>query len=121
MSGPQFRRLYEAEWADWNELPVYTFDRAVGPVFEWTRYEEGVLRNLIELYPDLAAPLSMIIDRLYDLHPVVKENYYHPKMLGSWSIKAVMPTINPEMDYAKLQVGIRPCGSGSNQRIPVRE
>ena len=74
-----------------------------GPVFEWTRYEEGVLRNLIELYPDLAIPLSRIIDRLYDLHPVVKENYYHPDMLGSWSIKAVMPTINPAMDYAKLE------------------
>jgi hypothetical protein len=77
-----------------------------GPVLMWTRYEEGVLRNLGELYPDLKAPLSRIIDRLYDLHPVVKENYYHPKMLGSWSIKAVMPTINPEMDYARLE-GIR--------------
>jgi hypothetical protein len=27
-------------------------------------------------------------------------------MLGSWSIKAVMPTINPDMDYEKLE-GIR--------------
>ena len=27
MSGPQFRQLYGAEWADWNLLPVYTFDR----------------------------------------------------------------------------------------------
>ena len=54
----------------------------------------------------------MIIDRLYDLHPVVKENYYHPKMLGSWSIKAVMPTINTEMDYAKLE-GIKE-GTGAS-------
>ena len=74
-----------------------------GPVFMWTRYEEGVLKNLAELCPDLAAPVSKIIDRLFDLHPVVKENYYHPEMLGSWSIKAVMPTINPDMDYAKLE------------------
>lgn len=77
-----------------------------GPVFTWTRYEEGVLRSLSEACPDLAAQLSGIIDRLFDLHPLVKENYYHPAMLGSWSIKAVMPTINPEMDYAKLD-GIR--------------
>ena len=77
-----------------------------GPVFMWTRYEEGVLKSLAELYPDLAAPISRVIDRLFDLHPVVKENYYHPDMLGSWSIKAVMPTINPDMDYAKLE-GIR--------------
>ena len=77
-----------------------------GPVLMWTRYEEGVLNNLAELYPDLATPISKIVDRLYDLHPVVKENYYHPDMLGSWSIKAVMPTIDPDMDYAKLE-GIR--------------
>ena len=77
-----------------------------GPVFMWTRYEENVLKNLAELCADLAAPVSKIIDRLFDLHPVVKENYYHPNMLGSWSIKAVMPTINPDMDYAKLE-GIR--------------
>jgi hypothetical protein len=83
-----------------------------GPVFEWTRYEEGVLGNLLELYPDLAVSLKRIIDRLYDLHPVVKENYYHPRMLGSWSIKAVMPTINPEMDYAKLE-GIKE-GTGAS-------
>jgi len=83
-----------------------------GPVFMWTRYEEGVLRNLLELYPDLAVSLKRIIDRLYDLHPVVKENYYHPRMLGSWSIKAVMPTINPEMDYAKLE-GIKE-GTGAS-------
>ena len=77
-----------------------------GPVLMWTRYEESVINNLIELCPDLKAQLSKIIDRLYDLHPVVKENYYHPKMLGSWSIKAVMPTINADMDYEKLE-GIR--------------
>lgn len=29
MSAPQFRQLYGAEWADWNLLPVYTFDREV--------------------------------------------------------------------------------------------
>ena len=74
-----------------------------GPVFMWTRYEEGVLKNLAELCPELADPISRVIDRLFDLHPLVKENYYHPDMLGSWSIKAVMPTINPAMDYAMLE------------------
>jgi hypothetical protein len=74
-----------------------------GPVLMWTNYEEGVIKNLISIFPDLAGPLQEIIDRLYDLHPVVKQNYYHPKMLGSWSIKAVMPAINPDMDYARLE------------------
>ena len=77
-----------------------------GPVLMYTTYEQTVINGLIEMFPDLAEPLQNIVDRLYDLHPVVKANYYHPDMLGSWSIKAVLPTINPDMDYAQLE-GIR--------------
>ncbi len=74
-----------------------------GPVLMYTSYEKTVINALIDRFPDLAAPLRRIVERLFDLHPVVKNNYYHPKMLGSWSIKAVMPTIAPQMDYSKLE------------------
>jgi len=74
-----------------------------GPVLMYTTYERTVIEGLSEMFPDLAKPLQRIIDRLYDLHPVVKANYYHPDMLGSWSIKAVTPTINPEMNYSTLE------------------
>lgn len=74
-----------------------------GAVLMYTNYEEGVIRRLIELFPDLTEPLQKIIDRLFDLHPVVRDNYYHPKMLGSWSIKAVTPCIAPHMNYAELE------------------
>ena len=74
-----------------------------GPVLMWSNYEKLVINNLVELLPDLEKPLQAIVDRLYDMQPVVKENYYHPEMLGSWSIKAVMPTIKPGMDYAGLE------------------
>lgn len=73
-----------------------------GPVLMYTNYEEGVVKRLIELFPDLTEPLNKIVDRLFDLHPVVKDNYYHPKMLGSWSIKAVSPCIAPHMNYAEI-------------------
>lgn len=75
---------------------------ADGPVLMYTAYEKGVIRGLAERYPDLAGTLEAIIERLVDLYPVTKANYYHPSMLGSWSIKAVLPTIAPEMDYAHL-------------------
>jgi predicted RecB family nuclease len=68
----------------------------------YTSYEETVIRGLIEMYPDLEDSLQRIIDRLFDLHPVVKEHYYHPDMLGSWSIKAVLPTIGADVDYSIL-------------------
>ena len=74
-----------------------------GPVLMYTSYEKTVIEGLIDLFPDLAEPLQKIIDRLFDLFPVVRENYYHPKMLGSWSIKAVLPAIAPHMNYAELE------------------
>ncbi len=83
-----------------------------GPVVMYTNYEERVINGLIELFPDLEDPLQDIVDRLIDLHPIVKDNYYHPKMLGSWSIKAVLPTIAPHMDYAML-AGIKE-GTGAS-------
>ena len=73
-----------------------------GPVLMYTSYEKIVIEGLMDLFPDLAGALAAIVDRLFDLHPVVKLNYYHPDMLGSWSIKAVLPTIAPDMDYARL-------------------
>ncbi len=33
---------------------------------------------------------------------MTKACYYHPDMLGSWSIKAVIPTVAPELDYENL-------------------
>ena len=83
-----------------------------GPVLMYTSYEQRVIEGLVDMFPDLAVPLQKIINRLWDLHPVVKENYYHPDMLGSWSIKAVLPTINPEMDYSALD-GIKE-GTGAS-------
>jgi hypothetical protein len=73
-----------------------------GPILMYTSYERQVIEGLADLYPDLADELEKICSRLYDLHPIVKKNYYHPAMLGSWSIKAVMPTIDGDMDYSKL-------------------
>jgi len=74
-----------------------------GPVLMYTNYEQHVIETLIGMLPTLQEPLQNIVGRLFDLHPVVKNNYYHPDMLGSWSIKAVLPTINPRMDYRKLE------------------
>jgi hypothetical protein len=73
-----------------------------GPVLMYTSYEDGVLKNLIGLFPDLEAPLQAIRDRLVDLHPVTKRNYCHPDMHGSWSIKSVIPTVAPELSYEDL-------------------
>jgi len=65
-------------------------------------FERKVLRELAQCFPDLASRLNALHDRVVDLEPVVKAHYYHPGMMGSFSIKAVLPTIVPELVYATL-------------------
>jgi hypothetical protein len=73
-----------------------------GPVFAYTAFERRILSESATRYPDLAPALHGIISRLVDLHEVARAHYYHPSQKGSWSIKAVLPTIAPELDYANL-------------------
>lgn len=74
-----------------------------GPVLMYTGYEKTVINGLISMFPDLEKPLAEIVSRLWDLHPLIKAHYYHPDMLGSWSIKAVLPCIASHMDYSTLE------------------
>jgi len=76
--------------------------RQDGPIFMYTPFERGCIATLATFCPDLAEPLGKIANRLVDLHPIAKQHYYHPAMGGSWSIKAILPTIAPELDYASL-------------------
>ena len=73
-----------------------------GPILVYSSYEKRIIGDCIERFPDLEDSLSAIVDRLVDLLAVAKENYYHPDMRGSWSIKAVLPTIAPDLDYTNL-------------------
>lgn len=73
-----------------------------GPIVVYTPYERRVLRELAERYPDLGSPLEALAERIVDLHPPTRRHYYHPAMLGSWSIKAVLPTVAPDLSYAAL-------------------
>ena len=73
-----------------------------GPIVVYTPYERRVLNELAARYPDLAARLTAATERIVDLHPATRRGYYHPAMQGSWSIKAVLPTVAPDLSYAKL-------------------
>ena len=73
-----------------------------GPILVYTPYEKRVIHELAERFPDLAPALLPLAERIVDLHPQIKKHYYHPAMLGSWSIKSVLPTIAPEIDYSSL-------------------
>ena len=65
-------------------------------------FENGRLKELGARFPDLERNLLDIVDRVVDLLPIVKNHYYHPDQKGSWSIKSVLPTIAPDLDYQDL-------------------
>lgn len=65
-------------------------------------FEEKRIEELAQRFRDLARPLKALLERLVDLRPIAESNYYHPAQKGSWSIKAVAPTIAPDLDYANL-------------------
>lgn len=74
-----------------------------GAIFVYNAGFEGArIKELAERFPELAGALLEIKDRLVDLHPITKANYYHPGQHGSWSIKAVLPAVAPDLSYEAL-------------------
>jgi hypothetical protein len=66
-----------------------------------------VLNETAAALPDLAPGLQGIADRLVDLLPIARTHYYHPAMMGSWSLKAVLPTVAPDLDYRNLEDAVQ--------------
>jgi len=65
-------------------------------------FEKRVIRELAEMYPDLSEALLEMNERFFDLLPITRKAYYHPSQMGSWSIKAVLPALVPELNYKDL-------------------
>lgn len=73
-----------------------------GPIVVYSGFEKKVISNLADRYSDLSVALKALIPRLYDLLPIAREHYYDYRMMGSWSIKKVLPTVCDDLDYNKL-------------------
>ena len=68
--------------------------------FEITRLNE-IARD----FPEYADEIEKLISRIKDLMiPFQKKYYYAPEMKGSYSIKAVLPALVPELSYDNLEI-----------------
>ena len=72
------------------------------PIFAYSNFESKVVKTLAERLPKLARQLLAIDARLVDLQVIAEKHYYHPQQQGSWSLKAVLPTIAPDLRYDNL-------------------
>jgi hypothetical protein len=73
------------------------------PVLVYSRYEGIQLRQLADLFPDLAPALLALHDRLLDLLPAVRRHVYHPAFDFSFSLKAVAPALAPDFGWHDLE------------------
>lgn len=55
-------------------------------------------------YEKDALALENIAKRFVDLLPILKDRFYHPAQKGSYSIKAVLPIVAPELSYKDLTI-----------------
>jgi hypothetical protein len=77
-----------------------------GPIFVYNKGFEGArIEDVIRHLQDevgLVAALAAIKARLVDLKPITQDAYYNPIQKGSWSIKAVLTAMVPELSYKNL-------------------
>jgi hypothetical protein len=83
----------------------------------WSNFETSVLRDMAELFPDLAERLIAVSYRIVDLLRIVHDNIVHPKFYGSYSMKHVAPALAPDVSYADLDIGDGGEASASFYRI----
>ena len=75
-----------------------------GSICVYSAYEEAMMRQLVEAFPEFRSAFKAIIKRLWDLHPIIKDHYYHPAFQGSYSIKSVLPAVVPSLGYEDLAI-----------------
>ena len=73
-------------------------------VVTYTAFEKTRIRELQRAVPDLAAELAALEAKLIDLFPVVRNCVYHPDFKGSFSLKAILTPLVPELTYSDLVI-----------------
>ena len=70
----------------------------------WSQFEANVIRDMAQLFPDLAERLTALRHRIVDLLRIVHDHVAHPDFQGSYSMKAVAPAVAPEVTYDDLDI-----------------
>jgi predicted RecB family nuclease len=68
------------------------------------QFESQRLWELASWLPEYTQRIRDIQCRLWDLLPVVRNHVYHPALRGSFSLKAALPALVPEMTYEGMEV-----------------
>ena len=101
--------LTHAEWIEVDAPPHEAFVDSLlaavegaASIMVFSAYERTILKALALRLPHKAAQIAGVIDRLVDLLPMARRGYYAPAMRGSWSLKAILPTLPDAPAYDAL-------------------
>ncbi len=77
-----------------------------GSIVVWNKQFESTRNTEMgTIYPEHKEFLEDLNTRMIDLADFInKEMYIHPKFLGSWSIKNVLPVMVPDLSYKNLKI-----------------
>lgn len=76
-----------------------------GPIVVYNAtFESERLRNLADWFPKCGSRIANLQARLWDLLPIIRQHVYHPAFQGSYSLKAVLPALVPDLSYDHLDV-----------------
>jgi predicted RecB family nuclease len=76
-----------------------------GSIVVYSSFEATRIRELAVALPHLSGELLNLLEgRIVDLLELVRKHCYHPDFHGSFSLKAVLPALVPELDYSDLEI-----------------
>jgi CRISPR/Cas system-associated exonuclease Cas4 (RecB family) len=73
-------------------------------IVTYSGFEKTRIRDLQKAVPALKPELEALEARLIDLLPVLRDYVYHPDFRGSFSLKAVLNPLVPELSYTDLVI-----------------
>jgi hypothetical protein len=78
----------------------------IGSIIVWNQaFENTRLREIARDFPEYAARIDSLFERVADLMvPFRRKHLCTPEMNGSYSLKAVLPALIPDLSYACLEI-----------------
>jgi predicted RecB family nuclease len=88
---------------EFSETLLQVSEQFPGVIMAWSQFEEKVIRDMSELFPELAERLAALLYRIVDLLQIVRDHVAHPDWV-SYSMKVVAPVVAPEINYNDLDI-----------------
>jgi len=86
----------------------------------YSNFEDRTLRLVAEALPEIAKPVQNVLVRLADARPIVRDHVYHLDFGGSFSLKAVLPALVPELSYEGMEIAGGMAASYQLERLLLR-